>query len=131
MPRMSASAGRRCARSCSPASVGDTLRVVRVSSRMPICSSRRRIAWLRPDVEMFNCFAARVKLRSSATARKAERTLSSSRMIVHSPSRILPDCIGLTPGPYALIVDSASTALADLAVYTVGAAPRTLIRRAR
>ena len=39
------------------------------------------MAWLRPDVEMFNRFAARVKLRSSATIRNAESTLSSSRMI--------------------------------------------------
>jgi len=40
------------------------------------------MAWLRPDVEMSNCFAARVKLRSSATTRNAESTLSSSRMTV-------------------------------------------------
>ena len=46
--------------------------MVRVSNRTPICSSSRRMAWLKPDVEMFNCFAARVKLRSSATARNAD-----------------------------------------------------------
>src|SRR5918993_5386402 len=85
-PRMSASAGLSWARSCSPASVGDTLRVVRVSSRTPICSSSRRIAWLSPEVEMFSCFAARVKLRSSATAINADKTLSSSRTIIRSSS---------------------------------------------
>jgi hypothetical protein len=36
----------------------------------------------KPDVEMFNSLAARVKLRSSATVKNAERTLNSSRMIV-------------------------------------------------
>jgi hypothetical protein len=40
------------------------------------------MAWLRPDVEMLNFFAALVKLRSSATARKAERRVNSWRMIV-------------------------------------------------
>ena len=83
---MSDRAGRSWASNCSPASVGDTLLVVRVSSRTPICSSNRRIAWLSPDVEMFRRFAALVKLRSSATARNADRTLSSSRRIVHSQS---------------------------------------------
>jgi hypothetical protein len=90
---MSASAGRRCASSCSPASVGDTLRVVRVSNRTPICSSKRRMAWLSPDVEIFSCFAARVKLRSSATVRNAESTLNSSRMIVYCQSTRSVDCI--------------------------------------
>ena len=92
--RMSDSAGRSCAINCSPASVGDTLRVVRASSRTPICSSSRRIAWLSPEVETFSRFAARVKLRSSATARNAERTLSSSRTIVQSQSTALADSTG-------------------------------------
>ena len=48
-------------------SVGETLRVVRVTRRTPICSSSRRIAWLRPEVEMSRILAALVKLRSSAT----------------------------------------------------------------
>ena len=41
-------------------------------------------------------FAALVKLRSSATARNAERTLSSSRTIVHFQSTALADCTGYT-----------------------------------
>ena len=63
--------------SCSPASVGATLRVVRASRRTPSCSSRPRTAWLNADGETPSCFAARVKLRSSATVRNAARTLSS------------------------------------------------------
>ena len=41
---------------------------------------------------MFRRFAALVKLRSSATARNADKTLSSSRTIVHSQSTALADC---------------------------------------
>jgi hypothetical protein len=47
------------------------------------------MAWLNPEVEMLSRFAARVKLRSSATVRNADRTLSSSRTIVHSQSTAL------------------------------------------
>ena len=67
--------------SCSPASVGDTLRVVRESSRTPIRSSSPRIAWLSAEGETPRRFAAFVKLRSSATARNADRTFSSSPTI--------------------------------------------------
>ena len=48
---MSASAGRNRTSSCSPASVGATLRVVRESSRTPSVSSSPRIAWLMADGE--------------------------------------------------------------------------------
>ena len=40
-------------------------------------SSRPRTAWLSADRETPTRFAARVKLRSSATARKAARTFKS------------------------------------------------------
>src|SRR5688572_16054893 len=43
---------------------------------------------------MFKRFAALVKLRSSATARNADKTLSSSRTIIHSQSTALADCTG-------------------------------------
>jgi hypothetical protein len=43
-------------------------------------------------VDTFNRFAARVKLRSSATARNADKTLSSSRTIIHSWLTALADC---------------------------------------
>src|SRR5687768_7568468 len=41
---------------------------------------------------MFRRLAALVKLRSSATARNADKTLSSSRTIVYSQSTALADC---------------------------------------
>jgi len=58
----------------SPASVGATLRVVRVNSRKPSRSSRPRMVWLSADCETPSCAAARVKLRSRATARNAMRS---------------------------------------------------------
>ena len=88
---MSASAGRRRAMNCSPASVGATLRVVRASSRTPIRSSSPRIAWLSAEGETPSRLAACVKLRSSATARNADRTLSSSRTIREWYSQTLVD----------------------------------------
>src|SRR3989442_3051873 len=93
-PRMSPSAGRRRAMSCSPAGVGATLRVVRASRRTPNRSSSPRIAWLTAEVETPRRFAARVKLRSSATARNADRTLSSSRTICEYYSQTLLDFSG-------------------------------------
>src|SRR5436190_433674 len=90
-PRMSPRAGRRLAMSCSPASVGATLRVVLASRRTPIRSSSPRTAWLSAEVETPSRFAARVKLRSSATARNADKTLSSSRTICEWYSQTLVD----------------------------------------
>src|SRR6266853_3301084 len=93
-PRMSPSAGRRRPMSCSPACVGATLRVVRASRRTPKRSSSPRIAWLSAEVDTPRRFAARVKLRSSATARNADRTLSSSRTICEYYSQTLLDSSG-------------------------------------
>ena len=54
----------------SPASVGATLRVVRVNSRSPSRASSPRRVWLSADCETPSCAAARVKLRSRATAQE-------------------------------------------------------------
>src|SRR2546426_6214880 len=88
---MSLRAGRSRAISCSPASVGATLRVVLASRRTPIRSSSPRIAWLRAELDTPSRLAARVKLCCSATARKADRTLSSSRTICEWYSQTLVD----------------------------------------
>src|SRR5437879_1779141 len=72
---MSPSAGRSRVMSCAPASVGATLRVVRASSGTPKCSSNPLIAWLSAEVDTPSRFAARVKLRSSATVRNADKGL--------------------------------------------------------
>src|SRR5882762_3072846 len=98
-PRMSPSAGRRRPMSCSPAGVGATLRVVRASRRTPNRSSRPRIAWLSAEVDTPRRFAARVKLRSSATVRNADRTLSSSRTICEYYSQTLLDFAGYSGRP--------------------------------
>src|SRR5437762_11367856 len=95
-PRKSPRAGRRRAMSCSPAGVGATLRVVRASRRTPNRSSKPRIAWLTAEVDTPRRFAARVKLRSSATVRNADRTLSSSRTICEQYSQTLLDYSGYT-----------------------------------
>lgn len=58
----------------SPASVGETLRVVRVNSRMPSRVSSARMVWLSAEGDTPSCAAARVKLRSRATAKKARRS---------------------------------------------------------
>ena len=63
----------------SPASVGVTLRVVRVSSRRPSRSSSARIVWLNAEGETPIFAAARVKLRSRATATKAARSFVLAR----------------------------------------------------
>ena len=55
---ISSSAGRSVSISRSPASVGATLRVVRVSRRRPSLASSRRIAWLSADWEMPSFAAA-------------------------------------------------------------------------
>jgi hypothetical protein len=78
---MLSSAGRKVPSSRSPASVGATLLVVRVSSRTPSLASSLRIVWLSEDWEVPSFAAARVKLCSSATVRKALRSTSSSRRI--------------------------------------------------
>lgn len=65
----------------SPASVGATLRVVRMSSRIPIRASSRLMVWLRVDWAIPSFAAALVKLRSSATARNHRRSLNCSLAI--------------------------------------------------
>ena len=65
--------------SASPASVVDTLRVVRVSSRTPTRASRSRMVWLSADCDTPSRVAARVKLRSRATARNTSRSFRFSR----------------------------------------------------
>src|SRR3546814_15337078 len=55
----------------SPASVGDTLRVVRASRRTPSRSSSALIVWLRAEGVTPSLAAALVKLWSRATATKA------------------------------------------------------------
>src|SRR5437879_8659360 len=76
---MSWSAGRSCASRRSPAFVGATERVVRARSLSPSRSSSVRIEWLIADLLTPRFIAAFVKLRSSATAANAARTVSSSR----------------------------------------------------
>lgn len=51
----------------APASVTETLRVVRVSRRTSMRVSSARTEWLSADGETPNCAAARVKLPSRAT----------------------------------------------------------------
>jgi hypothetical protein len=68
----------------SPASVGATLRVLRVRSRNPSRASRSRMMRLRAGWDTPSCAAARVKLRSLATARRAIRSLMVSRAIYAS-----------------------------------------------
>lgn len=55
------SAGPALSISWRPASVGDTLRVVRVSSATPSCSSSCRTAWLTADGETPSSRAAALK----------------------------------------------------------------------
>ena len=76
--------GRSVLKSCSPAGVGITLRVVRVSRRSFRRSSSRRTDWLKADCDFPSLVAARVKLRASATAAKIARSLSSS-FSIHKP----------------------------------------------
>src|SRR6266568_1525893 len=64
-----------------PASVVDTERVVRDSSRTPSRSSKVFMAWLNADWDMPSSAAARVKLPCFATTAKAARSYRSSRFI--------------------------------------------------
>ena len=63
-----------------------TLRVVRLSSRSPSRASSPPTVWLSADWETPSWAAARVKLRSRATARKASRSLRCARAIHESIS---------------------------------------------
>ena len=78
----SCSISRKCGlkriKSCSPAWVGTTLRVVRVKRRTSNRASSLRMAWLSADCDTPSCAAARVKLRSRATTIKESRSLKLS-----------------------------------------------------
>jgi hypothetical protein len=63
----------------SPASVVETERVVRASSRTFSRSSSPFIAWLKAGCDMPSLEAARVKLSSSATTAKAARSINDPR----------------------------------------------------
>src|SRR5689334_19099729 len=76
----------------SPASVGATLRVVRVRRRKPSRASSARIRWLSADWETPSCAAARVKLRSRATARNAIRSSRCSLRIDEGRSDLVLLC---------------------------------------
>src|SRR3984957_8984043 len=82
----------RCSR-CVPASVGTTLRVVRLSSLTPSCASRRRTASLRPEALLPLARAPSRKPLARATATKAFRSPRSIFTVRFSaqPVRIVPD----------------------------------------
>src|ERR1700733_14426779 len=82
----------RCSR-CAPASVGTTLRVVRLSSLTPSCASRRRTASLRLDALLPLTRAPSRKPLARATATKAWRSPRSTFTVRFSaqPVRIVPD----------------------------------------
>ena len=76
-----------------PASVGTTLRVVRLSSLTPSCASRRRTASLRPDALLPLARAPSRKPLARATATKAFRSPRSTFTVRYpaQPVRIVPD----------------------------------------
>jgi len=84
-------AGWKVSGSVTYTSVGATLRVVRVSSLRPSLVSSARIVWLKADWDTPSCAAARVKLRSRATAMKASRSLKFSRCIDEPTSYVFAD----------------------------------------
>lgn len=71
----------RCASRCSPASVGETLRVVRLNRRIPTWVSSSRRVWLSVGGVTPRVAAARRKLRSRAMATKAARPARSGFFI--------------------------------------------------
>src|SRR6516225_10836492 len=64
-----------------PASVSETLRVVRFNNRTPMRSSKCRIVWLSAEGVTPRREAAARKLRLSATATNAARSARSARRI--------------------------------------------------
>jgi|APLak6261698768_1056241.scaffolds.fasta_scaffold05565_3 hypothetical protein len=72
---ISSKRGPTVSSSLRPASVGATLRVVRVSSRSLRRSSSPLIVWLSADYDTPSLTPALVKLRSRATIAKAARSL--------------------------------------------------------
>ena len=68
----------------SPAAVGETLRVVRVSKRICRRASRPLIDWLNADCVTPSWAAARVKVPSRATATKDRRSLRLRLIMANS-----------------------------------------------
>src|SRR6187402_1834252 len=98
----SPSAGTNRSNRRAPASVGATLRVVRLSRRRPSRVSSRRTASLSRDGELCEARAASRKPRACTTATNAERS-SSSAMIVRFPVQPVPtvrDYRAPMPRPY-------------------------------
>jgi hypothetical protein len=77
----------------SPASVGATLRVVRLSNLTPSCASRRRTASLRPDALLPLARAPSRKPLARATATKAFKSPRSIFTVRFSAQavQIVPD----------------------------------------
>ena len=93
-----------------PASVGDTARVVRVRRRTPSRASSWRMVWLSADCERPAFLAARVKLRSRATATNARRSFTLSRARHQAIPSMCADYIadkGLSPGRRFIALPSA------------------------
>ena len=90
---ISLKAGVRRSSSRAPASVGVTLRVVRLSRRTPSLASSRRTASLKVEADTPRSVAAARKLRRRATAENASRSESSGWFIVRysvQPVRTMP-----------------------------------------
>src|SRR6185437_350906 len=85
-------AGPTRASNNSPASVSDTLRVVRFIRRTPSRSSMSLSRWLRLDTETPSSVAARRKFRVRATATKASRSRRSKFFIVRHTEQAIWNC---------------------------------------
>src|SRR6478609_5015382 len=84
------SAGETLATNCSPASVSDTLRVVRLNRRTPIRRSRVETAWLSAERDIPSSSAAPRKLRCRATASTAVSSVNPG-FIVRFPAPRHPE----------------------------------------
>ena len=69
------------ATNCSPASVNETLRVVRLNSRMPRRASTAAIGWLSAEGDIPSSAAAARKLLVRASATTASYSLALSRIV--------------------------------------------------
>src|SRR6266446_300960 len=85
----SPNAGTRRSSRRAPASVGVTLRVVRLRRRTPSRVSNRRTASLRVEAEVPRTVAAPRKLRCRATAVKASRSARSGSVIVRYSAQLV------------------------------------------
>src|SRR5882757_8293046 len=80
------SAGATPETNCSPASVSDTLRVVRWNRRTPSFASSAAMAWLNAERDMPSSVAAARKPRWRATASTASSSISPDDRIVQIPA---------------------------------------------